>query len=291
MLQRRFPNSAAARARYTKLLLPYIESGVGPPHLVSEIETNDEGKLWSVLWEAMLFRQLTSQHYPLRSTSKRSGQIGPDFRTEYSDKPIWIEAIVPSPEGLPEDWLAPSQAGSVKVWSRPHEQMLLRCTSAIETKRKKIETYRSRNTIAPNDCVVVAINICRLSQWDIDGSGISQLPLMAEAVFPIGPLGVPISPEGKIDGPARHMPRFTIARKGASAIPTFAFLDERFAYISAVVQAHQRDPRDRLLLSTIHNPLAINPLPLGLFGRVREFVTMPFGDEYNLADVAASESC
>ena len=270
------------------MLLQYAESGLGPPHLVSEIETGDEGKLWSCLWEAMLYRHFRSEGCNLRKTSKPSGQNGPDFCIDHEGQPIWIEAIVPSPEGIPADWLAPPGKDKIRVRRMPHEQMLLRCTSAIAAKRDKIAAYQSKGTIGANDCAVIAINICRLSDWDVDGNGISQLPLVVEAVFPVGPLGVPITREGKLDGPAQHIPRFTVSKENGTAVPTYAFLDTRFENISAVMQGHQKDLYSSdLLLSTVHNPVAVNAIPVGLFGGQKEFVAKPDGDNYQLRDIAA----
>jgi hypothetical protein len=45
------------------LLSQYAAWGLGPPHLIAEIETENEGKLWSYIWEAMLYRHLRSAGY------------------------------------------------------------------------------------------------------------------------------------------------------------------------------------------------------------------------------------
>ena|ERR1700730_7878161 len=286
-LHGRYPNNSVAPKHYGKLLLSYAESGFGPPHLVDEIETGDEGKFWSAVWEAMLYGQFVSEGCTLRRTSKPSGQNGPDFRIDQRGQTIWIEAIVPSPEGIPTDWLSSPSTNDFKVREKPNEQMLLRCTSAIASKRDKIASYRSKGIIGAHDCAVIAINICRLSDWDVDGNGISQLPLAVEAVFPIGPLGVPITRDGKIAGPAQHIPRFAVPKVNGTAIPTYAFLDARFEDVSAVVQGHQKDLyKSNLALATVHNPLAINAIPLGLFGRQREYVAKSDGDDYQLGDIA-----
>jgi hypothetical protein len=108
-----------------------------------------------------------------------------------------------------------------------------------------------------------------------------------EAVFPIGPLGVPITHEGEFDGPAQQMPRFVIKKENGRKIQTANFLDPIFTNVSAVVQGHQRDMFEKdLALSTVHNPLASNHLPTRLFGASKEFVAEERGDEYEIKDMA-----
>ena len=133
---------------------------------------------------------------------------------------------------------------------------------------------------------MIAVNICRLSDWDPDGNGTSQYPLSMEAVFPIGPLAVSLTPDGKIDGPTQNVPRFAVRKASGKEIETAIFLTPDFAGVSAVIQAHQRDMHERgLVLSTIHNPLAVNKLPVGLFGVYKEFVAKEHDDGYRIRDV------
>ncbi len=286
-LQKRFPNNNVARNHFGELLTQYAEAPSSPPHLVAEIETGDEGKLWSNIWEAMLYRHLLSMDYALRNSATAAGQHGPDFCVDHLGRTIWIEATVPSPEGIPVDWLEPPRKDEYRVKTKPDQQRVLRCTSAIDAKQKKFAEYRAIGIVGASDCAVIAVNICRLSDWDVDGTGISQLPLTMEAVFPIGPLGFPITREGKLDGPAQHLPRFAVAKASGHEIQTANFLDSRFANVSAVIQGHQKDMlANALFLSTVHNPLAKNPLPISLFGSCKEFVAERYGDEYQVTDMA-----
>jgi hypothetical protein len=282
-LQRRFPNNTVAPEHYGVLLAQYAASGLSPPHLVAEIETGDEGKLWSYMWEAMLYRHLRSIGCAPRNSVTAAGQHGPDFCVDYQGRTIWIEATVPSPEGISADWLAPPRKGEFRVKTKPDQPRVLRCTSAIDAKQKKFAEYRTKGIVGPNDCTVIAVNISRLSDYDFDGNGISQLPLVMEALFPIGPLGVPITNDGQLDGLAQHTPRFALTKANDREIQTANFLDPLFANVSAVMQGHQRDIFERsLILATIHNPLATHPLPVGLFGANKEFIAQQQGDEYEI---------
>src|ERR1051325_8261226 len=284
-LNKRFPNNDFAPKYYGDLLAEYLGCGLSPPHVVREIETDDEGKFWSCVWEALLFRHLNSAGYKLKNVVKRSGQKGPDFCVEIESQRIWIEAVVPSPEGIPASWLEPP-THEPRVRSKPDAERVLRCTSVIADKQRKFAHYLETGIVEPHDVTVVAVNICRLSDWDVDGCGISQLPLTMEAVFPIGPLGVPISLDGSLAGPARNLPRPSVPKNSGIKIQTANFLDPKFANISAILQAHERwTRRHNLGLSVIHNPLAKNPLPRGQFGCCSEFVAEQRGDHYRLTDL------
>jgi type I restriction enzyme S subunit len=271
---------------YQSLLLPYVESELSPSHVLPEIETGDEGKFWSCAWEAMLHQHFSSKGFSMIRTSRRSGQHGPDFCIDYEGQRIWIEAIVPSPEGIPAEWLYP-EPNKIVARTKPHREMLLRCTHAIAVKRDKIANYQEKGTIGEKDQTVIAINICRLSDWDVDGNGVSKLPFAVEAVFPIGPLAFSVSRDGKVSGPAQNLSRFTVQKENGTEIPTYAFLDTKFKNISAVFQGHQKDCyRRELVLSVVHNPLALNKLSVGMLGGHREFVAEPDGDGYLLSDIS-----
>ena len=287
MLDGRFPNNEIALSHFGQLLIEYVEADIGPPHLDEELETGDEGKLWSCIWEAMLYRHLRAQGYEPIGVTKRTGQHGPDFRVEHAGRTIWIEAVVPGPQGIPADYLeSPVLGGEIRVKTKPNDERVVRCTSVIADKRLKLDKYRATGIIGANDCAVIAVNICRLSDSDSDGNGISQYPLSMEAVFPIGPLAVPLTPDNKIDGPAQNVPRFAVRKASGKEVETGIFLTPDFAGVSAVIQAHQCHMHEKnLILSMIHNPLAVNKLPTGLFGAYKEFVAKEQDDGYEIRDV------
>lgn len=286
-LQSHFPNNHVAQEHFGELLTHYVESGLAPPHLVNEIEAGVQGKLWSYIWEAMLYRHLNFLGFTLQSSVTKAGQHGPDFRIDYEGRTIWIEAIAPSPEGIPGDWLEPVRRGEFRIRSKPDQPRVLRCTQAIGDKQKKFAKYLDEGIIGANDCAVIAVNICQLSDWDVDGNGISQLPLVMEAVFPVGPLGVQISRDGKLDGPARNLQRPVLKKSNGSEVQTTSFLDEKFANVSAILQAHQRDMFEKeLILSMVHNPLARNALPINLLHSCKEFIAEDRGEEFQIRNVA-----
>lgn len=286
-LYRRFQNDVAP-PHFSGLLRDYIASGLAPPHLEQEILTRDDGKLWSYLWEAMLFRHLSSLGFQFRQGQvRKSGQLGPDFGIISEERTIWIEAIVAAPEGLPEEWLDPQKIRQGRARRVPLDEMLLRWTAAIKEKISKFKRYRERAIVAAHDCAVIAVNSCRLSDFVTDDHGVSQLPFAVEAVFPVGPLGIPISKDGKLDGWPTRIPRFSVKNANQSDVPTDCFLNPENSFISAVLGSnrnHLLDGNSRI--TVVHNPLAENPLPTTILGATKEFVAEPEGSDYMLRQIS-----
>jgi type I restriction enzyme S subunit len=106
----------------------------------------------------------------------KAGQKGPDFGIIHSGATIWIEAIVPAPEGIPEDYLRTPGIGEVVVKSMPHQEMLLRWTAALKEKRAKLQRYIETGIIEATEPTAIAINECRLCDFAVDDRGISQMP-------------------------------------------------------------------------------------------------------------------
>ena len=216
----------------------------------------------------------------------KAGQQGPDFGLIRGDNTIWVEAIVPAPEGTPSEYLKPPRRGEFTVRTMPHKEMLLRWTAALKEKRDKFARYDDHGVISRAEPTVVAINGCRLCDFAIDDNGISQMPFAVEATFPVGPIAVPISRDGRIDGEARRIPRFSIQNDNGAEVPTDSFLNPLFENISAVIGTVQWDMLRPLPLTLVHNPLARAPLERRIFKATKEYVADDIGDEYLLRPLA-----
>jgi hypothetical protein len=104
-LRARFPDLELSN-HYIDLLSEYLTSGLAPPHVDVEIRTGDRG-LYAHVWEAMLYRHLRSLGFGFRQGNvRRAGQRGPDFGIVHEGQTIWIEVVVVSPEGIPDDYSA-----------------------------------------------------------------------------------------------------------------------------------------------------------------------------------------
>ncbi|WP_425158362.1 hypothetical protein [Candidatus Binatus sp.] len=281
-LLERFPENYARHL--VELLSAYQDSGLAPPNLESEVAPGDDGKLWGHVWEAMLYRHLLNLGFkPQTAGVTKAGQRGPDFGIMHQGIRIWIEAVTPAPNGIPSDYLEPPKRGVVRVRRVPQEERLLRWTSVLSDKRKKLEYYRTQNIINATDCTVIAVNSCRLQDYAMNDLGISGLPFAVEAVFPIGPIAFPITTEGEPAGDPINITRYTIQKPNKSEVRTGNFLDPNYSNVSAIMGCWQKDMlRNGIDLTAVHNPLATVSLPRAILGANKEYVADQEGDHYML---------
>jgi hypothetical protein len=164
----------------------------------------------------------------------------------------------------------------------PHEAILLRWTAAIKAKRDQFCRYIERGQIDRRAPTVIAVNSCRLSQFP-EEVGITRWPFAVEAVFPIGPISIPINIETGEAGPSSQSLRFSVVNRNGSQVPTDNFLDPSYAGVSAVLGCATCYAATPPRLIAVHNPLALNPLPPGLLGATVEYIATRVGDEFCLA--------
>jgi hypothetical protein len=242
-------------------------------HFVNELTSGSNEKFWQRMWEMQLGRTLT-----LLGHNPFSPAHGPDYQILHGGSRIWIEAISPSPKGLPADWmqgLDDTHLGTV-VRTLPHENILLKWTAAFKEKCRKFETYARDGITSAGDACVIAINGSQLGHFVIGDSGISQMPWVVETVFPVGPLQVPVN-QGKIQGPGTVSERFEIRTRNDSPVGLYPFLVASYSGISAAVGCNARyTGESNLPLCVVHNPMATVKLPMGLFGpTAAEWVAVP----------------
>ncbi|CEG09723.1 hypothetical protein BN961_03153 [Afipia felis] len=156
---------------------------------------------------------------------------GPDFCFDDRGVRVWVEAVAPEPKGLPAEWLDPNFTG---VRSFPHEDILLRWTSAIDAKWKKLQHYRNKGIVRPTDAYVIAVNGCQLSVFP-ETRGISQMPFGVEAVFPVGPLAYRINRETHKFEETFISERFHLVNRNNAKVPTTPFIDPTYAGVSALI--------------------------------------------------------
>lgn len=277
-LANQFPGNSTAQEHFGDLLIAYQDSGLAPPNLRQEMATGDEQKLWACIWEAMLYRHFANLGFEFRrDRTFASGQNGPDLGLIHKNNTIWIEAAVPKPEGLSSEWLDPSKPGEFRVLTMPHEEMLLRWTSVLRDKNGQLKRRLANNVVKGDEAYVVAIHSGRLSYFPAEDYGISQMPFVVEAVFPIGPIAVRLTREGQLAGSSFHTRRHSVTKPTGAQVSTDNFLNPEYAGISAAIGCSRRDMRDgNLHLIMAHNPLA-TPLPVGLLGAEMEYAAQKDG--------------
>jgi hypothetical protein len=277
-LPTRFSDSYACHL--DELLVDFESSGYASRKFKNDV-SGDCDKLWARVWEAMLYRHLSRLGFEFIPPGKESG--GPDFGIKHHGQTIWIEAVTPAPIDISADYLAPPSKEAIVVKERPDKERLLRWTSVLEDKRKKLEKYVEKGIVALADCTIIAVNSCRLQDYAPHDLGISHLPFAVEAVFPIGPPAVRFTPDGRTNGEPCRIPRYRIEKPNGAKIPTDSFLNPRYVGVSAIMGSYKKDMLNGgLELTLVHNPLAAARLATGILGANKEYVADDKGDHYIL---------
>ena len=290
-LLQRYPGdhskTLAVRQFVEHICVRHIESGLGDPNIAVELCSGDDARYWQRLSEILLASEMLDVGLTLTPSRK-----GPDFLIEMNGRRIWIEVICPQPTGVPQSWLDQPTGQAVGF---PHQELLLRWTAAIKEKAEKllgnpatsVKGYIDKGVVGPNDAYVIAVNARLLRGPHFPTiTGISQFPFAVEAAFAVGPITVIINRETLKQVDQGHEHRPIIRKPNGASVPAYTFLDPTFRPISAIWAA---DIDDSWVLGNskhmviVHNPIALNPVPLGLLPAQEEFIATPNGsNEYML---------
>lgn len=290
-LNNRYPgatrNTVMVREFLQRICGRHIDLGLGDADLADKLCSDDNARFWQQLSEVLLGHELLEAGLAL--TPSRNG---PDFVFERDGLKIWIEVICPLPTGIPGEWLAPP-AG--KAFNYPHEAILLRWTAAIKEKAEKLlgnsgtgqRGYLDKGTVGKKDVYVIAVNACLLrGPYFPSITGISQCPYAVEAAFSVGPLTLRIDRTTLKSVGSEHQHRPFIKKSNGADVPAYTFLDPAFRAVSAIWATDVTDAwvfGNGKPMAVVHNPEAINPLPVGLLPCYDEFIATPAPkDEYEL---------
>lgn len=283
----RFPGTgrpATIRESLAEVCIKFIQSGLADPKFEAELTGRSETAFWSCMSEALVFRSLNGKSF----ADRRAVGIGPDFLLEINGRRVWLEVICPTPSGIPTSWL---EIQLDTATSMPHEEILLRWTSAIKEKTEKLvgsrdgtkDGYLQTGIVGQKDIYVVVVNGCRLRHGPFPAlTGISQLPYAVEAVFPIGPYQVRIDKGTREAIETGHSHRPEIRKPNGSLVPSHAFLDPWYSMVSAIWAVDfngcscigNSEPS-----AVVHNPSATNPLPIGFLPADEDFVTKSISED------------
>lgn len=284
-LDTKFPGDGRAKKVREELLRvcnQFMESGLADAKFAIELTSGSNAKFWSCLSEALFFDRLSHLRFEL----KPSGIGGPDFLLNINNRRVWIEVICPEPRGLPNGW-TDIQVNQVISGRVPHNEILLRWTSAIKEKTEKLigsadgktKGYVQKKLVSPKDMYVIAVNGCQLRHGPFSSlCGVSRFPYAIEAVFPIGPYQIAIDRNTKKVVDHSYQERYQILNLNNAPVPTYTFLDPKYEMVSAIwavdFNGHGVIGSDQPS-ALIHNPLAINPLPPGCIPHDEEYVAIP----------------
>lgn len=281
-LLQRYPGNGrpqAVRDEIASACNAFIKSGLADSNFTDELCSGSEQRFWSRVSEALLAARLRN----IGLTPEPSQRGGPDFSVIEGGRKIWIEVICPEPTGVPSDWLEPEMG---TVISFPHEQILLRWTSAIKEKTEKLlgsKGYIEKGIVASGDAYVIAVNGRQLRSGPFpELLGISQFPFAVEAVFAVGPYQIEIDRDTLKQTGTGYQHRPLISKPKGEPVPAYTFLDARFQRISAI-WAVDIDGTSAIgnsePMAVVHNPNAVNPISTGFLPAHDEYVATPIGTE------------
>ena len=205
-------------------------------------------------WEMYLTSSLIDWGFEVQSA-----RHGPDILIENNDLRIWIEAVA-SGNGDPIynlDVVPDIETGIAQ--QVPEEKIILRLRSSIETKSLVYHNYIRDSIIENNEPYIIALNGAKLNFM----SRTDDIPYILKLILPIGDHYYDFQNET-----AGITYRDTIVRENGTEISTNVFLDDNYRHISAILYSNTHAGRfdedigsDFIL---IHNPKAVNPLPIDL---------------------------
>jgi hypothetical protein len=256
---------------YCEALWNRYEPYNGDPHFLSDARQN----LCARTWEMILTCALLDLGLPL----VRPPCNGPDIQiAPDSERPtIWIEAVtVELGSGGDHAGLVEYQKigdHGALFYTKP-DKTALRYTSALASKTKQLTEFIDRKIVAPCDIFVIAINGALLDDFTTN----DPLPEILKSVYPFGEEYVSYAVNQAASSPVEHGVTYRgfVSKSSGTQIPTDAFLTREYAGVSALIYSRTTawNPQPRCLdyMLTIHNRMAMVPLPRGAFAFGREAV-------------------
>ncbi len=235
-------------------------------HFLSQIKRN----FYDRYWEMYLTVTLLEWGYAIESNSK-----GPDVLIKNEMNKIWIEAVNSS-NGTSLDAIPDVKFDTMQLV--PEDKIILRLQNSIETKLIAYERYACRSIIKAKEPYVIALNSVALNFMTDD-----EIPYVLKALLPIGDYVYNFKDEiMKIEF------RDRIIKEKGSEVFTNIFFNDRYKYISAIIysnvsaHAFNKDLGSDFIL--IHNPKAINPLPIDILKKGK-IITIDMNKENNTFEV------
>ncbi len=209
-------------------------------------------------WEMYLAVTLSERGLKLQ----RDRDDGPEFYFEYNSHKVWVEAIAPGP-GEGSDRVPEITYGEVSTV--PTEKILLRFTNALAEKRNKYCKARKKGIIAPDDLYLLALNSRRIPH----GPSGNTLPFFVQAFLPFGNLTALIDTNTKEVVETFYQKRENVIKVSGAPVPTTAFLNPEFSFVSAVIHSgvdcanHPANLGEDFII--LHNPIAAHPFDTEIF--------------------------
>lgn len=256
------------RARLEKMWRQY-EPYCPDAHFLTDARCNFVARTW----EMYIACTLLDAGFKL----DRAPASGPDIATWVNGRRLWIEAVAPDSgagaDAVPGRDRRGSKQGDIWMGHAPREEnLILRCTTGLVTKRAKLAEYAAAGIVAPDDPLVIAVTLGGVEDSDITSP---DLPIIVKALFGIGEFyaAVSIDGSGTIEKGFKHRPDVT--KKSGATVGASFFLEEESASISGVLftdigiwNAPRVLGKDLIF---VHNPKAAVALGMGVFLFANEY--------------------
>jgi hypothetical protein len=228
---------------------------------LDEIETN----LKSRFWEMYLGCSFLYNDFNLELPDHKGG---PDLKINYKNTNLWVEAVTPQ-KGVGEDKIEkPAEMEWTKV---PTDKMVLRIQNSIKNKKEQYFNWLENEIINKDEPFILAVNASEIP----NARQVTNMPLILRAISQFGDQYFTFSKENfEIIDQGYHF-EDSVSKSSGTVINKNVIENEEYNFISGFLYSCA-DPLNRpenmgddYIL--IHNPIAINKLPIGFLKLGREF--------------------
>lgn len=219
---------------------------------------------------------------------------GADFFVENLNCWVEVTAATDGEEGNPNT--IPKRKKNV-AQRYPEKQVILRLSSAFYTKANKLKNDIDKGLISKDQPIIICISGGGLIE-NLPMHAEGGYPVIAKAVLPIGDMVYWINKATHKISSTEYRYREGVnknTKDGESMISTDFFLNEEYNHISAVIysSANAANPMHRdkwgCDFYTVHNPSAINKLPVGFIQSGAEYPVTSNDDSFTMESVLSHE--
>jgi hypothetical protein len=214
-------------------------------------------------WEMAVTLALLDSGFSVTSTDE-----GPDVVVNHADgsPAAYVEAIAPH-GGKGADKVSEPQG---RVFWVPHDDIILRYTSAISEKVNKYRKWKEEGSIDSNLPYVIALNEGGIPM----SASVANSPRIVQALYGIGTTFVTLDSSSLTTVASGFKTKKTSQKKNGSDVLLDGFIADRLTEVSAILFACAPTdciPDDiRKIMTLAHNFCALNPLAKGWLGQVSE---------------------
>jgi len=210
-------------------------------------------------WELYLGAALLLRGHKLQKVGRR----GPDLKVILDAGPVWIEAVVTTPGEGPD---RVPEYDDVEIHNVPEDEMLLRITNALATKKGVYDKYVADGVVDPKTPFIIAVNRSPLHYLD------AMIPLALKSLYGVGHLQISIQLDKPTPEKAKqswtHRP--LLQKRSGGDVSMRFFQDRANSGISAVfycVNSIVNSPTAEDVIGddivVVYNDLASSPVPGG----------------------------